>query len=82
MGSLDLHGVRATLGRGAQASCCSGFSCRGARALGALSSAVAACGPWSVGTVGVVHGLSCLMTYGISAKQGLNLCPLYWQVDS
>jgi len=37
-------------------------------------------GTWA--SVVVVHGLSCLMTYGISAKQGLNLCPLYWQVDS
>ena len=82
VGSLYLHGVRATLGRGAQASCCSGFSCRGARALGALSSAVAACGPWSVGTVGVVHGLGCSLACGIFPGQGSNPCPLCWEVGS
>ena len=28
------------------------------------------------------HGLSCSMTRGIFPEQGLNLCPLHWQVDS
>ena len=30
----------------------------------------------------VAHGLSCPMTYRIFLDQGLNLCPLHWQVDS
>ena len=80
--SLYLRGVRATLCRGAQASCCSGFSCRGARALGALSLVVAACGPWRVGTVAVAHRLSCSLACGIFPDQGSNPCPLCWEVGS
>ena len=30
----------------------------------------------------VVHGLSCSPAYEIFLDQGLNPCPLYWQVDS
>ena len=41
-------------------------------------SAVAAAGS----AVLVVHGLSCSTACGISLDQGLNLCPLHWQVDS
>ena len=82
VGSLYLRGVRATLCRGAQASCCSGFSCRGARALGALSLVVAACGPWRVGTVAVAHRLSCSLACGIFPDQGSNPCPLCWEVGS
>ena len=30
----------------------------------------------------MAHGLSCSATCGILLDQGLNLCPLHWQVDS
>ena len=30
----------------------------------------------------MAHGLSCPMVCGIFPNQGLNLCPLHWQVDS
>ena len=30
----------------------------------------------------MAHGLSCSEACGISPDQGLNLCPLHWQVDS
>ena len=52
----------ATLCCGAWASHCGGFSCRGARALGAQASVVMACGLSSRGvqaSVVVAHGLSC-----------------------
>ena len=55
---------------GAQASHCWGFPCGGAQALGIQASVVATC------------GLSCLDACGIFLDQGLNPCPLYWQVDS
>ena len=35
-----------------------------------------------LGSVVVVHELSCLMTCGIFLDQGLNSCPLHWQADS
>ena len=35
-----------------------------------------------VGSVVVVHGLSCSVACGIFLEQGLNPCPLNWQVDS
>ena len=53
VGFLQLRGAGATLGRGARASHCSGFSCCGARALGAWASVVAARGLqqlWLVGS--------------------------------
>ena len=34
------------------------------------------------GSVVVAHGLSCSSAHGIIQDQGLNLCPLHWQVDS
>ena len=34
------------------------------------------------GSVIVAHGLSCCMSCGIFLDQGLNPCPLHWQVDS
>ena len=42
---------------------------------------------WSMGcrhtgSVVVAHGLSCSTTRGIFPSQGLNPCPLHWQVDS
>ena len=36
----------------------------------------------SVGSVLVLHGLSCPVALGIFPDQGSNLCPLHWQVDS
>ena len=60
----------ATLRCGVQASHCSGFSCCRARALGTWASVV------------VARGLSCSTACGIFPDQGLNPCPLHWQVDS
>ena len=36
----------------------------------------------SPGSVVVVHGLCCPSSCGIFPDQGLNTCPLHWQVDS
>ena len=36
----------------------------------------------STGSVVVAHGLSCSAARGIFLDQGLNPCPLHWQVDS
>ena len=55
---------------GARASHCSGFSCCGARALGAPASVV------------VARRLSCSAACGIFPDQGSNPCPLHWQTDS
>ena len=30
----------------------------------------------------MAHGLSCSVACGIISDQGLNLCPLHWQVES
>ena len=38
--------------------------------------------PWNLGSIAVVHGLSCPMAYGIFLGYGLNLCPLHWPADS
>ena len=35
-----------------------------------------------MGSVVVVHGLSCSAACGIFLDQGMNLCPLHWQADS
>ena len=43
------------------------------------------CGPqWlqHLGSVVVLHGLSCPKACGIFPDQGSDPCPLYWQVDS
>ena len=55
-------------GYSAWASHCSGFSC----------------GAWAPETGSAVgtQGLSCLSACGIFLDQGLNPCPLHWQVDS
>ena len=37
-------------------------------------------GTWA--PVAMAHGLSCLTEYGIFPNQGLNPCPLHWQVGS
>ena len=34
----------------------------------------------ALGLVVVAHGLSCPVACGIFSDQGLNLCPLHWQV--
>ena len=46
------------------------FSCCRAQVLGFWASLV------------LEHGLSCSAACGIFLDQGLNLCPLHWQVDS
>ena len=48
----------------------------------AMASLVAAHGLQNVGSVVVAHGLSHSVTCGIFPDQGLNPCPLHWQVDS
>ena len=53
----------------ARASHCDGFSCCGARALGAQASVV------------VARGLSCSAACGIFPDQGSTPCPLFWQED-
>ena len=39
-------------------------------------------GPKQAGSVVVARGLSFSMGCGTFPEQGLNLCPLHWQVDS
>ena len=46
------------------------------------ASLVAEHGLYSMGSVVVAHRLSCLESRGIFLDQGLNMCPLHWQVDS
>ena len=58
-GFLQLPQAGATLHCGARTSHYSGFSCCGARALGAQASVVVARGLQSAGSVVVAHGLSC-----------------------
>ena len=50
--------------------------------LGAWASVVVAPGLEGPGSVVVVPGLSCFSTCGMFLDQGLNPCPLHWQVDS
>ena len=87
-GFLQLWWVGTTLPCGVWASHCSGFSCCGARALGArasvvvhVGSVVVAHGLYSAGPVVVAHRLSCFAACGIFPDQGLNPCPLHWQAD-
>ena len=92
VGFLQLRRVGATLPCSARASHRGDFSCCGARALGARASVVAAhglssCGSqaqqlWLVGSVVVVHRLSCSTACGISLEHGSNPCPQHWQADS
>ena len=64
--------------------CCTGFSLQwflllqstGSRHVGFSSCSTQA------GSVVVVHKLSCSTACGIFLDQGLNLCLLFWQVDS
>ena len=54
----------------------------GFNSCGAWASVAVARGLYSAGSVVVAHGLSCSAACGIFPSQGLNLCPLHWQVDS
>ena len=74
---LQLQAAGATLGCGAWASHCSGFSGCRAQALGTRASVVAAPGLQSRGSVNVAHGLSCSSVRGIFSDQGSNPCPLH-----
>ena len=58
------------------------FSLQRTRALGHLGSGLAAHRFWSVCSLVVVHRLICPLVYGIFPNEGLNRCPLHWQVDS
>ena len=58
----------ATLGCSEWAACCGDFSCCRAQAVG------------HTGSVVVVWGLSCPAACEIFPDQGLNLCPLHWQL--
>ena len=58
------------LRHGALTSHCGGFPCCRAQAPGARASAAAGC------------RLSCAPACGIFLDQGLDCCPLHWQVDS
>ena len=71
------------------ASHCGGFSCCGARALGAWASVVAAHGLSNCGLrarecrlSSCGAWLSCSVACGIFPDQGSNLCPRHWQADS
>ena len=55
---------------------CPGFSSCG------MGSVVVAHGLQSTGSVAVAYGLSCSAACEILPDQGLNPCPLHWQVDS
>ena len=79
----------ATLGCGAWVSHCDGFIFCRAQALGVWASVVAthrlsSWGSWDLewGSVVVAHGLCYSSVCGIFLDQGLNQCPLHWQVDS
>ena len=50
--------------------------------LAAVASLVAEHGLQSPGEIVVVHGLSCSAACGTFLDQGLNICPLHWQLDS
>ena len=47
-----------------------------------MGSVVVVCGLQGLGSVAVVHGLTCSMACGILLDQGSNPCCLHWQVDS
>ena len=52
------------------------------RLLIVVASPVVEHGLYSAGSAVVVHRLSCPVARGVFLEQGLNLCPLHWQVDS
>ena len=55
---------------------------RGLQDLQHVGSVVVTCGLHVVGSVVVVNRLSGSMACGIFPSQGLNPCPLHWQLDS
>ena len=59
-----------------------GLQARGLQQLWHAGSVVVAHRLQSTGSVVVVHRLSCSAACGIFPEQGLNPCPLHWQVDS
>ena len=59
-----------------------GIQACGLQQLWHVGSVVVARGLQSAGSVVVVHGLSCSTARGIFLDEGLNPCPLHWQVDS
>ena len=68
---------------------CGSFSCFGPQALGTWASVVGIhglsnAGPKlkNIGSVVVVHRLSCSGAYGIFLDQGSNPCLLHWKADS
>lgn len=68
---------------------CGGFSCYRAQVLGSwasesqhMGSVVTSLRLWSAGSVIVARGLTCPTACGIFPNQGLDLCPLQWQVYS
>ena len=67
---------------------CTGFYCAWlslaseSDLLTALASLIAEHGLQTVGSVVVIHRLSCPLACGIFLDQGLNPCPLHWQADS
>ena len=77
------HGLSPVAASGGYSSCsvqashCSGFSCCGSWALGAVFSS---CGMWA--SVVVALGLRCSAACGIFPDQGSNPCPLHRQADS
>ena len=73
---------RGQLFHGTRASHCRGFSFQstGSRYAGFSSCSSQALEP--VGSVVVVHGLSCSLACGIFPNQGSNPCSLRWQADS
>ena len=95
-GSLLLHALSSSCGEwgllsswGARASHCSGFSHRGAQALGCSGSvpaaqglSILAPGLQSSGSAGVLHRLSCSKSCGLFPDQGLNLCLPRWPADA
>ena len=66
----------------AWASHCGGFSCCGAQALGKRASVIAPLRLQSLGSVALVHGLSCPVVHGIFPDQGSNPRSFHWQADS
>ena len=52
------------------------------RLWGTRNSVVVALGLQSIGSVVVVHGLSCSAVCEIFLDQGQNTCPVHWQPDS
>ena len=75
VGFLQLRRAEATLRCGAWASHCGGFSCCGARALGARASVVVARGLQSAGSVVVVHELIASQLVGSSWARARTCVP-------